>query len=409
MRETSVILLYLLAGSSVFACGWDRDTLRFEAEGLPDTVQAIVGRFERNPALYYEMRLERVARGLEVDPTRLALYDDAGVACDRLGRGDDAIEWMERKRVRLAELEADSPLYRDHQYRYLANAGTFYAHRWFRNGADFERLDDLESAIVFIKAAIELNPDAHFGREKYQLMALEWILSKPEMPQGDSPAYGLPGFLDYGVKERRRFNREDRDEAIRGITGLIMLGNAWSSFDMFYALGQELQGKGDSLLALMAWQRCLELAGNGAGSIVLGAPQDYVAYYEGHEWIEAAEHAFSTMHQFNTELNQWVDPRAYQAIGEEYVRQRENAEAWHRHRTEFMLTRLGAGQHPDTHDDFWALYEAVPGLEIQAENPYATRHKRRQRAIFLCVASLLVVGTALVLRRRYKKAQVIPE
>ena len=403
MRETSVILLYLLAESSVFACSWDRDTLRIEAEGLPDTVHAITGRFERNPALYYEMRLERVALGLEADPTNLALYDDAGVACDRLGRGDDAIEWMERKRALLAGLETNLDVYREHQYRYLANAGTFYAHRWFRNGADFERLDDLESAIGFIEAAIELNPDAHFGREKYQLMALEWVLSKPEMPQGESPAYGLPNFLDYGLKERWRLSPEDRDDIIRGTTGLIMLGNAWRSFDVFYALGQELQGKGDSMLALMAWQRCLELAGDGAGSIVRGAPEDFIAYYGRDEGIEAAENAFGTMEHFGSHLMLWVDRQSYQAIGEEYVRQRENTEAWQQHRTEFMMARLEAGQHPDTHEDFWAGYEAVPELKIQAENYRAKAHTGRRRlisAIILGVTSLLVV-TVHCVRRGY--------
>jgi tetratricopeptide (TPR) repeat protein len=185
MRNAAVVLLFLLASSNAFACSWDSDTLRFEAEGLPDAFHAIVGRFERNPPLYYEMRLNRVTQGLEADPTQLALYDDAGVACDRLGRGDEAIEWMVRKRAQLAEREVDSDRYTDHQYRYLANIGTFYAHRWFRNGADFDQLDDLEAAVRFIQDAIELNPDAHFGREKYQLMALEWVASKPEMPEGE--------------------------------------------------------------------------------------------------------------------------------------------------------------------------------------------------------------------------------
>ena len=81
----------------VNGCGWDRDTLAREASGFPGITEIITGRFERPPALFYEMRLERVARKLESDPDNLGLYDDACVACDRLNRQDEAIVWMEGK------------------------------------------------------------------------------------------------------------------------------------------------------------------------------------------------------------------------------------------------------------------------------------------------------------------------
>jgi hypothetical protein len=187
-----------------------------------------------------------------------------------------------------------------------------------------------------------------------------------------------------------------------------MLGNAWNSFDVYFALGRTLKAKGDGLLALMAWQRCLELVGEGQGSLVQRAPEDLIAYY-GAEWEEGAEGAFSRMQHFGGPLMLSVDRLAYQAIAVEYVRQRENAQAWHDHRTEFMMARLEAGQHPDTHDDFWTGYEAIPEIEIVAENIHATRAKRHRRitkAIFLCAAGVvifLVVGTAYVVRRRYRK------
>src|SRR5690554_4853590 len=43
----------------VVACLWDYDTLRAEARGVPGVAEIITGRFERNPPLYYEMRLEQ--------------------------------------------------------------------------------------------------------------------------------------------------------------------------------------------------------------------------------------------------------------------------------------------------------------------------------------------------------------
>lgn len=97
----TVLVLVPAAGR---ACIWDRDTLEHEAKGLPDVVQVITGRFERNPPLFYEMRLRRVTAVLRARPDDLAAYDDAGAACDRLGKGDDALAWMAKKRARLERL-----------------------------------------------------------------------------------------------------------------------------------------------------------------------------------------------------------------------------------------------------------------------------------------------------------------
>jgi hypothetical protein len=64
-----------------------------------------------------------------------------------------------------------------HRYRYLANLGTFHAHDWIRRPKEARNSDlaSLRRAEELLRAAIELNPDAHFGREKYQLMAIEWL------------------------------------------------------------------------------------------------------------------------------------------------------------------------------------------------------------------------------------------
>ena len=67
----------VLIAATVQACLWDTDTLAAEAAQKPDMLRVITGRFERNPPLYYEMRLARVAKVLVRDPSRLSLYDDA--------------------------------------------------------------------------------------------------------------------------------------------------------------------------------------------------------------------------------------------------------------------------------------------------------------------------------------------
>lgn len=57
---------------SVVACLWDRDTPAGEAAGMPEVVAVLTGRFERNPPLFYEMRLSRVTAELQSRPENLA-------------------------------------------------------------------------------------------------------------------------------------------------------------------------------------------------------------------------------------------------------------------------------------------------------------------------------------------------
>src|SRR5262245_54257239 len=98
MSRAIALVAFLVVPGPLWACLWDRDTLAAEARGIPDIIQVITGRFERNPPLYYEMRLKRATARIADHPDDLEAYDDAGVACDRLGLGDEAIGWMEKKR-----------------------------------------------------------------------------------------------------------------------------------------------------------------------------------------------------------------------------------------------------------------------------------------------------------------------
>jgi hypothetical protein len=115
-RVLTAMALLLGLPLSVAACLWDRDTPVEEARGRPEVVAVLTGRFERNPPLFYEMRLGRVTAYLRDHPEDLAAYDDAGVACDRLGRGDEAISWMEKKREQLAGRERASPEMKEQLY-----------------------------------------------------------------------------------------------------------------------------------------------------------------------------------------------------------------------------------------------------------------------------------------------------
>ncbi len=181
MKRLFPVFSILFGGPAIaMACLWDRDTPRSEALGMPEVVAAITGRFERNPPLFYEMRLGRVTEHLKAYPDDLAAYDDAGVACDRLGRGDEAIEWMKKKHERLTLRPPGDAETKEHEYRYHANLGTFLVHRWAKQGANRAKIAEVKYARDEIAKALEINSDAHFGREKYQLMAIDWIIDPPK-------------------------------------------------------------------------------------------------------------------------------------------------------------------------------------------------------------------------------------
>ncbi len=319
------------------ACIWDSDTLAAEARGIPGIVDLITGRFERNPPLYYEMRLARVAAEIERDPGKLELYDDAGAACDRLYRGDEAIAWMARKKLALDKTGTlppppgtpsastkESKAIADHWYRYYANLGTFHAHRWVRGKRDRRDMTDLHTGRDLIAKAIAINPDAHFGREKYQLAAIHWLIEAPVNPNNN---VGLP------------FMNEDRtnpEEAVRGLSGLIALGDAWRSLDIHIALGNQLGRLGHSTLTSLVQMRIDELIAAGATSAHPAAPNKDTW------WARVHSDGGYTTH--SDELAAFF-PKA-----------RAAADLWHTKRETFMIARMRDGKHPDTHLDFWSGY-----------------------------------------------------
>lgn len=165
-------VVFLSTAAPVLACLWDRDTFAMEAKGRLEVVETAVGWFDRFPAEYYQMRLDRVTPELAAHPEQLLLYDDAAVACDRLGRHAEAVAWMEKKGRVIQTLPAEKT--KDDRYRLHANLGVFHTHLWLKSGDRTEHSDILDRAIQEVQTALEINPNAHFGRERAHLALLEW-------------------------------------------------------------------------------------------------------------------------------------------------------------------------------------------------------------------------------------------
>jgi hypothetical protein len=363
----------ILGFSLSHACLWDSDTIRIESAGKLDIVHAIVGRFERNPPLYYRMRLERVSKEVTSTPDKLELYDDAAVAADRLHDHDTAIAWAKKKHSVLMRLDPKRESQKEHWYRYFANLGTFKAHKWLREGMNEDRVSEVKSARAAIGEALAINPDAHFGREKYQAGVLDYVLYLQEKRE-------YPRTFDEFLS-----NLGEPQEAAKGLAGLVVLGDAWKSVDIFRALEMKLFLSKDRALAYLAALRTQELLELGlkprlgmAGGIThAGGPAPSVAVNEHHR--------------------------------SEFKKLRTNADTYHRNREQFMLVKLGKGQHPDTHPDFWSGYEEVPPVKLTDPPGYGLLRSSVEEqivrpALLVLSLSLLAIAVVAVRRKRAAKA-----
>ncbi|MFL5327861.1 MAG: hypothetical protein ACJ8C4_03015 [Gemmataceae bacterium] len=158
-RRRVVLLAFLTAlvvPAAAVACLWDYDTIKMERSRFPGTLELITGKFLRHSPEFYQWRIQNRLKRLESDPTNAGLLDDLAVAYDKTGQHEKAIETARK----VEELHPG-------RYETAANLGTFYFHA-----------GKLEEGIPHIDRALKMNPDAHFGREKYQKRLVEYVLHR---------------------------------------------------------------------------------------------------------------------------------------------------------------------------------------------------------------------------------------
>lgn len=317
LARVFLLLLLTTVLAPAQACLNDRDSrLSVALKRFPGLAEVLTGRFERNPPLFYEMRVARVEKELAAKPNDLNLYDDIAVALDRLHKDDDAIRWMEKKRVVLEKIlpekSATFPQAKEPWYSYHANLGTFLAHRWLSAHHEND-LGEMKRARDHIARAIALKPDAHFGREPVQLVVMEWLL--------DGRKESLASYLQP--------NSSDTNDAIEGLAGLVVLGAAWESVDIFDAIGAlAKQRRQNPELVSFSALRVAELQKAGRKSL-------------------STEPLFS-----QKEPSEWLQER--------YKLLRDDADLWQKERTEYLVARLNAGRHPDTDPTFWNDWHPRP-------------------------------------------------
>ncbi|MCF6228238.1 MAG: hypothetical protein L3J82_06180 [Planctomycetes bacterium] len=398
-------LMMMLFASHASACLWDNDTLYEEEQGVEDIRDVIVGNFIRNPPRYFEMRLERVSKLLETDVDNLDLYDNASVACDRLHKFDEAIAWQEKKLAVLERLNYDGSKHAqpNHHYRHLANIGTHYAHRWLLDKNKWDDLADIETARGFVAAAIDNNPDAHFGREIYQLLAIDWLLRGARDDTDDNSH--SPHYIQHD-DDAEKFILNDPAAAAAGFAGMIRLGGGWKSIDLFAALAFAIANDGErTSVAYLAIARVRELYESGMKPLFHG---EYSS--EEPAGKELRDYAMQAKISFGARFHKFED---------DYTAYLNAVQTWQDARLQYMGAQFKQGKHPDTHNDFWegfsknqtrtVLPSSEPPLGEKIDNWW-----NRNYVLFLIGGFLLApvilaaVVILLILRRGRKKKKALP-
>ena len=228
--------LLALSTATLMACIWDRDTLAAEQARLPGIAELITGEFPRHSRLFHEWRRDRCKQFIGNRSAKVSTYDDLAVSLHKLGDHKTAIAIMEAKELLFPGL-----------YETRSNLGTFYIYT-----------GQLDEALKYIRQALAINPNAHFGREKYQQWLVEWVQERqksgvPKMePQdyllrAEGEPYGFAAFVARkesaagGHPEEMKITLRQLDDAIFGVSGMMR----FADFDNPLLL----EAMGDLLLA----------------------------------------------------------------------------------------------------------------------------------------------------------------
>jgi len=185
---------------------------------------------KHGPAFYIERNRLARERLKVISPDSdeaFALTDDLCAGLNRLGQPADAVPLL-REKLRLQEKRGlnGSDLYTTYAnlgtYLYFADMG-----KAFRGDAAAKAA--CEEGITFVEKSVAVNPNSHFGREKWQIIILRFLLDATDRPDILSERDFIGDRLDhtFPAKVFRRadvFDRSGDDYARPYFTGALMGG-----------------------------------------------------------------------------------------------------------------------------------------------------------------------------------------
>ena len=323
MKWLCIFVGVLVTVTQATACYNDIDTNLTELRDNLDITLAVAGRFTIYPPEYYKKRIEIQTAILKKDPNNLEAYDNISVAFDRIGDSTNAMNWITEKRKHLRPNSASQQLYSTE-----ANEGTILIVRWIRGHGQGDLTDAIESE-KHIAKALEINPNAHFGREFAQLYCIRAMIEC-----GKEPGWELR-FSNalIRVADREQINHKKLQF---GIAGMMVLGAAWQMPAMVQAIAK-LMPEEQQVVALCAsrllhYKNLLDDKDRGRNVTESFPVPDY------------SEVQYADRHYVMLEL----------------IR---GAERFQKHRQEWIAEKLEDGKHTDNDPDFWKGFQDVDDIE----------------------------------------------
>lgn len=371
------LLASLLISSTAAACLWDYDTIKMERTRFPTTLELLTGKFLRHSPEFYQWRMENRLQRLKSDPHNPELLDDLAVAYDKLGQHDRAIETA-----------IQSEQFHPDRYQTAANLGTFYFHA-----------GRLEESLTQIERALKMNPEAHFGREKYQKLLTEYVLKRRQNGSSKLPLAQVvvedgvtnPTVEDYAkvsdtfadfIRPKDEIDQSVREEstaaAIKGVLGMMKFARHDSPI-LLEALGSLLT-QGDYYL-----EREFDAK-------LLATRAFLKASYEVQD--AAARTAYRGM---AVNALRMQSPRSSHAqlsleeVEEAFQNERIEGREWYTQLEERELSWIRSGINPET--EFDKLYEAPP--EVSGMNKRDGLSFDQELAIGAIVVATIIVLTMI--------------
>lgn len=346
---TLLIFVAFALGHAAPAASWDRDVDALAKRGLPNLTEVLTGRFARYPEEFYAKRLEFSVEEIDSDVRNYDAYDDAAVACFHIGRLSGAIKWMEDKASILDAAEAAGSDVSRERFRQLSNQAWLLARRWREAGSPSDNLADLIAARDALKRALEIDPNPPLGRERSELILLEWTIDANQPESRDATPTRLSERWEAAARAELNLPEGKLPDshlarATESWLGLIATGDAWGSTDVFEAVAALLAARGDSNFQCLASLRCEELIDAGHGSA---------------HPLAAEGEALKAIVGMAANADPKIEPLMRSALRIAYRDLRGSSAAWSRHREKYVLKGIEEGKHPDTHSRFWSEYAPI--------------------------------------------------
>ena len=382
-RAIATLLLIGILTPSGHACLWDFDTIDMERSKFPSVLELIVGKFLRHSKAFYEWRIEDRTTRLEnaSDEKQPALYDDLAVAYEKTGQTQKAIELT----LKLEELFPG-------RYETAANLGTFYIHS-----------GQFEEGLKHIVRALEINPEAHFGRERYQKLLVEYVRSKqledgpiPLPLEPDPENYFPVGFaafvlsardIDFKTSANQGRVANELSRARKGVLGMMRFGDHTSPV-LLEALADLLvaafdREKDAKQLATRALLRASQAVEGEARQAYRSKADRYLKMQL--RPPELAEKDYDQMLLTDVE-NHLAD-------------EVKDADAWFAQVAANESRWVAEGSNPD--QEFRATYRVAPESPSQVLRPTRSRNVSRMDFAVIAIAStgLVLAGVILVVKR----------